>query len=96
MISIRAEEYFHSVASRHYHQVVGMRWVQWKVTTGSVHQGYPVPIPDFDKVARTGGDVAAIVNIKVGELKPQYFPILHFYGLDFIHIVRVVSIRVVW
>ena len=81
VIGIRAEEYFHSVASSNYQQVVRMRWVRWKGSTGPVHQGYAVSIPDFDKVARAGGDVATVMNVKVGELQPQYLPILHFDGI---------------
>ena len=96
MIVIRAEEYFNSIASRQYHQVVEIRWLQWNVTTGPVHQGYPVPVPDLDKVTWAGVDIATVLNIKVGELQHQYLATLHFYCLRLLQVVWVVAREVWW
>ena len=100
MIGIRVEEYFHCVGFRcdgWWLEVPGRRWI--RVAAAVVHQGCPVPICDLDKVGWAGGDIAGgaitSLNSKVGELQPQYLPTLHFYGLCFVEVVRIV-VRVVW
>ena len=98
IIVVCAEEYFHSVGSGQYYwwqEEAAMRWFYRGVAAAPVHQGYPVPIPDFDKVAWAGGDISTILNSKVGELQPQYLSALHFYCLSLRQIVWVVA-RVVW
>ena len=59
-----------------------------------VHQGCPVPIDDFNKIAWTGVDIITSGNIKVGELQPQYLSACYFYGLRLVKVVRIV-VRVV-
>ena len=70
-------------------EVQGIRWISIRVATAVVHQGRPVPIGDFDKVARAGVDTTTNPNSKVCELKPQYLPTLHS---DLFNIVKAVGI----
>ena len=76
-------------------EVVGRRWIKIRVAAAVVHQGRPVPIGDFDKVARAGVDVTTRSttrrNSKVSELKPQYLPTLHCDQFFFVKAVGIVS-----
>ena len=57
-----------------------------------MHQDCPVPIGDFEKVARAGGDIVSTGrNRKVGELQPQYFSTLYMYCLGFVDVGKVVA-----
>ena len=52
-------------------EVPGMQWINIGVTAALMHQDCPVPINDFEKVARAGGDIVSTGrNRKVGELQP--------------------------
>ena len=60
-----------------------------------VHQGCPVPIRDLDIMARTGGDITASLNFKIGEVQPQYLPSHHLYCLCHL-MVDGVFVGIVW
>ena len=77
------------------HEVIGMRWIKKGVAATVVHQGCPVPIRDLDIMARTGGDITASLNFKIGELQPQYLPRHHLYCLCHL-MVDGVFVGIVW
>ena len=59
-------------------EINALRWIcRIGVAAAVAHQGRPVPIGDFDKVARAGFNALTHPNSKASELKPQYFPFFH-------------------
>ena len=91
--AICVEEDLHFVAPSCYYgwQEVGERgWILSGEAAALVHQGCPVPICDFDKVACAGIESTTRPNRKGGELQPQYLPTLNLYRLCLVNVVRIV------
>ena len=96
MPGICVEEDLHGVGVAHddwRHKVTGRSWRTCGIATALVHQGCPVPICYLDMVAV--GTVGTVINVKTGEIKPQYFPALHLNRFCLCH-VRRVELREVW
>ena len=92
------EDDIHSVAPCCYYgwqEVEGRGWIQRGDAAALVHQGCPVPICDFDKVASADIESTTRPNRKGGELQSQYRPTFDLYRLCLVMVVRIV-VGVVW